>query len=1193
MAFRFHHWFCTAFLCGALFPLSSPAAGQRLFEWGWRADTRQPEAWQRQPSWQSNPSPRASCVADGETLCFAVPDAEQGMKWSQAVPGVAVEDRPFLVLRYRAEGEFTESNDYLVYLDGMQPGVDHHPVRLGDVASDGHWRSVGVYLPDVTRGEQFSQVAIQVRTGKQGARLWVAELGLVDRMPEGAERLHASPGHATLQDWNLDLASAAWRAEPSWLGNPADKVLTSPAGGRTSFRLFDVGRGMKWQRGFTEPLSLDGYAYAVLRYQATATAPRGDYTVCLLGRDGYEPVILSRHLRHDGGVHTVSVPLGRKARDLGVVTGIAVQAQAEGENAMLDILRLGFSAATAPVAAREYLGCRNLDGWADFRAVSLSGRGRATLREALDAAKVTDWLGDHNVLVDGVPFALPFADESVPMSGIREQGEIAIPVNGKGSQLFLLVLGIFRGPDEPVYGRGRRLSSIPDIDRFGMRVEYADGTAEACFPFNVAAGAYRVDEGAQVLCVFTDAAREVRCVVLRDGTPGAAFVVPALTVCEGGRVVTDPDDLLPDFRQANQVRRPVTGGALQRLFGVSANAPDWGRAWTVTVDGQPVSPAKWWRETSEGGETAYACSDPPLRLTVTAANEKPEFRLEAKVTNRGERAVRVGLSGPVAGPFLLGDGKPGNQWYMFPCAGAMLSNRPFEKRSRYGGTFPLQFMAAFNPVSDEGVYMRTLETAPGPARDYCMRKTREGMRMWLEYPERELAARQSLRSAVTHIGLAGGDWRTAFGVYRDWLSTWYQPSSPRKRWFRDVFNFRQRFLHAYGPLYDTQTGSYDLQRAVVDAEKHFGGLEFMHIFDWGNVPGVGRVYGRVGDHSPFEGTLKGGTNAFREAISGIREQGIRVGLYIEGYLLQEKGRLGRTHGRDWQIITRGGDPLYWPDSTEMMICSHVPAWRDVQAGTYAARVRELGVDGMYLDQFGFANVGKDCWSPKHGHGVPGCTVAGEFGLTRAVRRRLNATKQGTVLYTEEAPCDVNSQLQDGSFSYHVRSCRQHAPLAPFHPLRFAVPSFKTFEILVCDQPTGSWAEGVKWTFFNGEGIWLEGPAEEWFHLGTLTTIRKCHAILREYRAAFACDNPVPLEPTRTPGVFANIFAGEGQTAMTLYNARHRSVKAVVSLPRRAAPTSRSVRDAWNEALLSVRKADGRESVVVTLGPRDVGCIVFD
>jgi hypothetical protein len=404
-----------------------------------------------------------------------------------------------------------------------------------------------------------------------------------------------------------------------------------------------------------------------------------------------------------------------------------------------------------------------------------------------------------------------------------------------------------------------------------------------------------------------------------------------------------------------------------------------------------------------------------------------------------------------------------------------------------------------------------------------------------------------------------------------------------------VFNFRQRFLHWLDPLYDRETGVIDLERALREARTAFGGLEYLHLFDWGNCGPYGRIYGRVGDHSPYD-YLEGGRDALRGAIAGVQDTGVRVGLYIEGYLLEERGLLGER-ARDWQLIRRDGGRVYWPKSSEMFMCPWVEDWQDVQSQTYGEKVGELQVDGMYVDQFGFAGPDKDCWSREHGHPWPGYATVGERLMSQRIRSRVDAAREGVVLYGEETPCDVNSQSMDGGFSYHMHWNRVWQPWAPLHSMRFAIPSFKTFEILVCDKPTAPWAEGVKWVFFNGEGIWLEGPADEWFDARTRAAIRKCHALLREHRDAFTTDTPRPLIPTLAPGVFANAFPTRGKVVYTLYNARHRTFSGeVLSLDHRWWTT---YRDAWNGQELRPEKRRGQRVLSVELGPRDVGCVVAE
>jgi hypothetical protein len=903
----------------------------------------------------------------------------------------------------------------------------------------------------------------------------------------------------------------------------------------------------------------------------------------------YAPVVMPGQLRHDGLWHVLTVPLGNLSERLPQVRGLAVQAQAARDDARIEVSRLGLTAAVTPTPPLDYLAATPGTLAPPFVAVPLPADGRLPLGDLIRAENLTGWPDGASVRVAGVSFALPESTAAVPATGIRETGSLRLPVGRRASEVLLLTLGVFRGAEEDVYGQDTRLASIAEIDRFSAEVRYAEGGSERCFPCSLsAARAYRVEAGAQVLCVFADPARMVTEVVLTDNCPGAAFVVPAVTVNAGPGLVPDPDSALPDFARVTDRRLPATEPAVRTVLGLGPDA-GWLDLWGVSVDGNLLPTSRFQRVSSDATASVYRCAEPALELRLGHCQADEEFALEATVANLGIAPLRLGLVGPRLGPLRLGEGGPAQQWYWFPCAGMRLGNQPCRQQARYGGGFPLQVLGAFDPVADAGAYLRTLDRE-GTARDFGLEKTASGISLWTEACAVEVAASGQLAGAPARLGLTGGDWRTAFGVYRDWLRSWYRPAAPRQAWFREVFNFRQRFLHGHDPLYDPRTGSYSLAEALAEGTEAFGGIEYLHLFDWGSLPGVGRVYGRIGDHSPLESFLKGGTPAFREAIAEVQGRGVRVGLYIEGYLLEEKGLLGQAHGKEWQIRLRDGEPLYWPQSTEMMTCSHAPAWRETQAQTYAARVRELEVDGMYLDQFGFANPGKDCWSTGHGHGVPGYAVPGEQGLSQLVRTRVDTVRKGVVLYGEEAPCDVNSQFMDGSFTYHMNHCRWTRPLAPLQALRFAVPSFKTFEILVCDHPMGSWAEGVKWTFFNGEGIWLEGPAKEWFAPHTLETIRTCHAILREYRAAFTCELPVPLQPTLTPGVLANVFSGPDATVMTLYNARHRSLTALVPLPAGVAAGAK-VLDRWHGRTLEQRSVAGRPVVEVPIEPRDVGCLV--
>jgi len=471
---------------------------------------------------------------------------------------------------------------------------------------------------------------------------------------------------------------------------------------------------------------------------------------------------------------------------------------------------------------------------------------------------------------------------------------------------------------------------------------------------------------------------------------------------------------------------------------------------------------------------------------------------------------------------------------------------------------------------------------------YQLRKSDAGVAVELTYQQRLLAPGETYALAPVDIRVHTGDWHQAFEAYRQWARTWYKPASARPRWWREVFNFRQRFLYWLDPMYDSAAREYRMDAALDEAEREFGGCEYLHIFDWGNCGPYGRIYGRTGDYDPGD-YLPGGWDGFRAAVEQVRQRGVRVGYYIEGYLLDERGKLGVAHGREWQMIAQDGSGMRWPNSTEIYVCPAVTAWQEVQASTYRRMVERMDADGMYLDELGFAGPWKWCWSKEHGHRSPSSSLQAEQALTKRVREAMTAVKPEAVLYTEDTPTDFNSQYQDGAFCYSMTRHRGSGSAAPLKLFRYAFPDFKNIEILNCDNPTGSWAAGVRWAFWNGEALWLEGKADEWFAPQTRRAIRECHRVLREHRDAFAGDRAEPLVPTLFGEIYANKFEGAHETAYTIYNARMETYAGeAIAVTHRAGTR---YFDAFAEREIKPRVSGGKAYLALSVDPEGVGCIV--
>ena len=1262
--------------CASLFfAILSLAAAGELDDFHWRADFTGVARWIAQPSWLSAPSPTASVTTDGHTACFRVDEPRKGMKWSLALPMVPLAETPWLVLRYRAENLLRQSDDYFLYLDDGIEGRQLHALRLSEAVSDGQWHLVAVDVSTLTRAEAIRGLAVQVQSTERGARLWLDQLAFAESPPEGAEtpRRVAQPPSAVRPDWIAPLAQARWNPQLGWLANPASEGRHSVErrGEATLFRVVESSKGMKWSWDLPEPAPLEAHRYVSMRYRATGFSPYSDYALCVLGRPRtggheYTPVIAPSELISDGRWHTLHADLRPAASRFPTIGAFALQAQAAAPDATLEVADIRFVNAIQPSRLADAIDWQPGARFDGFQPIPLGDAAKSDLAPWLRRLALADWFTAPEITAQGIPFRLAAGApvrsvgsvgsvRGIPAplaaTGVRAKGDLRFPCDLRASEIYLLLLAAFVGPEEPVYGGGK-LNALRDLDRFRLRLEYADGTADECLPLNAATKQFGIVAGPQVIVAAADDSKPLKAIVLRDACKQAAFAVVAITARQAGarafaEAIEDspplkakPSDVgwqratvdTADFEEHK--RLTVTNGPmrcvldmsrlprLERLVHLPAGrdllaAPcDLAE---LTVDGRRIRRDQTiFLERVGRPETitaAIVCeyaiaNEGQLRFSVVL-DWTTGAGLGAKVfvTNKGREPRKIALVAPRIGPYRLSD-RPEGDWYLFPKRGAVLDHRPCSLREPSSGLFPMQFADTFSPGEGLGLSLETevcdhVEEFGVRRKTHFLEKTGGTFTIGIEYPEFLLEAGKAFHTSYAKLRFTDGRWSNGLESYGrrlkmwDRMWKWREEDAPeevpkalikhRQPWFREVFNFRQRFLWAHDPLYDAKTGEFHLEDAIEEAKREFGGIDFLHLFDWGNCGKYGRIYGRTGDYSPYD-TYKGGQEALRKAIAGVRAKGVPVGLYLEGYLLDERGKLGQQFGKLWQMIGPDGKGRWWPQSTEMYVCPFVPAWREVQASTYAAKVKELDVDGMYLDEFGFAGANVDCWSKEHGHEVPGYAVVGERDCTKLVRERIEAAKKGVVLYTEESPVDVTTQFQDGSFTYAMAEARRTQTLVPLNLARFAFPDFKTIEILVCDHPTGSWATGVKWVFFNGEALWIEGPPD-WFEPETREAIRRCYRILRKHKDAFTSLEPVPLVPTEMGGIWANKFPVQGKTVFTLYNSRHRTVRGeLLRVPHTEGAT---YYDEWNQRPASFRRLGGDAAIALEIGPNDVGCLVVE
>lgn len=1011
----------------------------------------------------------------------------------------------------------------------------------------------------------------------------------------------------------LDISdNAQWIAHTDWLANPAEKCGVIQREDVSEFAVQEAGAGMKWSRHFEKPIILTEPSYIVVQYRAEGIAAYSDYFLYLNAQiDGSMKelyVIMPDDLEGDGRWRKAIAEVPPAQLDW-----MAIQVQAKASPAYIQVKSISLTTEKPVFTIADILDLGI--GWENaslpddsFDIVDLSGYCNADGNEKLSQMELSgQWFESERIVADGIPFQVIADSPNLISTELDSLGEFAVPINRRAGKLYLLLGARYQGDEEPSIGRGK-LTKVRHVERFVVEIEYVDGVIDSIFPMRVGTNLYMIEAGLGVYSIAPTRQADIKEIRFYDGMRRGEFFLAGLTITNEPikEMQEEPRDQAVQREKIDIVRPEIPvhsdehkitfdNGYLRCEIGtqnglaftsirnghtetecLSSPSPlfavELGDNWISSLDFH-VTDAAINEENAARISLEHEALGAELNISFNEANQ---LKLSLQLTNMSNTKIEFTPSFLSLENIFMGD----DQWYCFPRRGAVINNVPASFREAYSGSFPMQFMDVYHPQLG-GIYVMKQDLSDEYKWFKLKKETAVSMR--IDYMEKELNLGEEMRLPEVVIGSHAGDWHDALAAYRQWLGSWYQPLVPRKNWFREVFNFRQQFMHFELPrksgIFDNDTKEYHFREIMEKNITDFGGVDYLHIFDWG----WSKEYGRCGDYDHWEQV--GGVDAFRQAIQEVQEMGIPVGLYIEGYLVDPQSNIGKAHGEEWQLLGPNGNPytFFAPSYT---ICSAVEEWQDYLSKTYARVWQETGVNGFYVDQMGFADPGHFCYNPNHGHKVPEPPLRGQRDLVRRIREAL---PPDVAVYTEESPTDVNSQYQDGSFTYAISSVSDELSPTHLNLYRFAFPDFKTFEIITCDRALGSDYQSVKRIFFNGEGIWIEGIADDWFTPETRAFIAKTNSILKSHANAFTSMNPRPLIPTLSKDVYTNEFPADDETVWTLYNARYSTIRGeMLAVPHKEGA---NYYDAWNEAELTPRIHSGLAYIHLELGPKNVGCVV--
>lgn len=581
----------------------------------------------------------------------------------------------------------------------------------------------------------------------------------------------------------------------------------------------------------------------------------------------------------------------------------------------------------------------------------------------------------------------------------------------------------------------------------------------------------------------------------------------------------------------------------------------------------------------------YCCAQGLTTSVAFTPLTNGEIQVTLTMTNSTASSVSVGPTFPLLQNLYPG-ATYGTLTYCFPQEGKVSDTATGFYNRYYGGDFPLQFMDVYDG-SAGGIYVMTHDLSDA-FRTYEVNVATNSMEFEVAYASQTVQPGASWVLSYV-IGAHTGDWHAALAAYRNWVATWYAPLLPRKSWFQDLYNFREMFLYTNTDIgntggyeaYNPTTQTYSFSSLLAQDQAAFGGDDYVHLFDWSHTPSNGWV----GDYTPW--AYLGGVAAFSNQVAQMQAVNIPVGLYFQGYELSKESTVGQAYGSAWQLLNAQGVPYTSQGSDTYYACPDVPAWTNYITGACLAAISNCAANGVYMDSFGFGWQYL-CYDSDHGHIVPSDQVQAEGAMMRQLRLSLPAS---TVLYSEERSVDVNSQYQDGSFTYWVGNATTNDNPSRLNLPRFALPDYKVFDILNVDNPVGNNPQLYMSVFFNGEGIWLEGSVTNtaWFPTNVCSVITQTHAILRSYADAFRSTNPTPLVATLNTNIYANQFPGANRTVWTLYNAGSQTVTGEILMVTNK--SNYRFYDAWNNQFLAPRISGTNAYLTLTILPSSAGCVV--
>jgi hypothetical protein len=1161
--------------------------------------------WKAQPGW--TPARLASqfnLEANGDWLAFSAGGEGKQMTWTLAPEPAELAGEPrYLVLRYKASNVSTTSGEMFL---SMQSGTDQW-LRLfttKEMIADGQEHTLAVDLHSYQTPAPVEKFLLRIGPVQGDKATLLAKMQFQDELPGGVSPVVCKwPKEKRVR---LDFEEAKWTPSPNWTPRPPVRHEMKPGRAGTIFEMEGAMTSMRWSSRLSKPLSFTETPFVALRYRA-----KGDFGpfgyVFYLGTSGKDPKTRSVYAMRPGDViadgqwHVYTTKLDSKETPSGTVA-VGIDCLSPEAKIELDYIEFSSRPVAVPLADTVQFAKRG-ESWPagreGFSTLPLL-RPKRSNPLLLPRLGIGSWFDAREIAVEGIPFQVAETPDTMPSTGVIDEERLEVPLAGQVNEVLLLLAACF--PNTEKFGASWNsespLRSLDEPERVALGLVYADGTVDEMLPVNAAEGRYGITRQFGLYSVRPAAGKQPVKLVVHDRLRNGCFGIVGVTVNRGQPRIAEPDLALPwypEVKKARPAEAKLTFAIQNGLTWEAIRSPMFGRDLKLT--GEPVFRLKladreltskqFKVDGSDGSgkqqtiRASFDEQDLALRAVLDVTQEADGTQLALKLTNASGKPVTGTLFFPTVSKLSIGD--VGSTWYFCARRGGVIHHLPRQFRDEIGEGHPLAVDGFFNPSVGAGVCFlpRDLE---GAFRWYSVGKDASGGNYALEFLPQTAKPGDGWQSVPVVVAAVAGDWRDQLAVYRRGVKTWYKPLAERKDWFRRLWSFP-----SYGPTQPDSTPLDERLDFVALANRRNqripGSTDYMHLFGWA----ISKEYGHWGAYDHYH--QFGSKDRFREAVRRCQAAAIPVGLYLDGYLVStQSDKPSKADVEKWAVRGPKGNMLYHTSYDAHSMCPYVAEWRKHLVEAYRRVADEIQPDGMYIDEFGKCMTERTCYNPDHGHPVPMGMCAGEWLLTKEVRQAVPAK---IATYCEFVPADVATQYLDGAYGHvSLNNHREgYGTVAPhFVNLhRFALPDFKTFELIYyVPLRNGNWFL-LKYPFFNGDGYYLTGAELDGYDEHSRAFLTRAFKILHEHPEAFTATDVEPLVRTEQPGLFANRFSAAKETIWTLHNTNYRTVRGpLLTVPHVAGA---EYFDLWNDRPLAATIEGDQAKLPIELGPRAVGCIV--